>query len=403
MSGCLFGALKYWNFEILEFMKGSVMEIIKGSFTEARVFADDLDMYARAQIQMICDNEAATGSRICVMPDVHPGAVGPIGLTMTIGDRMIPNLLGADIGCGISCVKIAGTGGRKRKIEFQKLDTVIRERVPFGFALRREPHAAAKDFPFEELRCYRHIDCAKAELSLGTGGGGNHFLEADMAEDGSIYLAVHSGSRHLGKEIAEYYVSEGARLLKERGEDVPYPMTYISGELMADFIHDVKTAQKFAMLNRRIILTEVMRGMKLKEEESFSSVHNYVDENAEDGTLILRKGAISACAGERVIIPINMRDGMIIGTGKGNAEWNYSAPHGSGRIMRRDMVKESHTVSEFKKEMKGIYSSCIGADTLDESPFAYRKTDEIVRAIEETVDVIEVLKPIYNYKAGNRR
>lgn len=369
---------------------------IQGKYAVAKVYTDDVEQYAKAQLEMICNNEVAADSKIRVMPDVHPGKVGTIGLTMTVGKRMIPHLLGIDLGCGVTCAKIRG-----KKPELQKLDKVVRENVPAGFTIRKKPQSKAEDFDLSELRCAKSVNAGKALCSLGTLGGGNHFIEMDKGEDDSLCLVVHTGSRHLGKEITDYYVDAGAKLIKEQGLEVPYEMTYLEGDLLEDYIHDVKIAQEYAALNREIIIDEILKGMKLKSDDIFSSVHNYLDQTP-DGERILRKGAISALEGEKVIIPINMREGILIGVGKGNPEWNYSAPHGSGRVLRRDEVKNSHTVSEFKKEMKGIYCTCIGADTLDEAPFAYRTMEKLMADVRESVEITEILKPIYSFKAGGK-
>ena len=371
------------------------MEIIKGKFAEAKVFSEDLEQYARAQLQMICDNEVAENSTIRVMPDVHPGKVGTIGLTMTVGNKIMPNLLGIDIGCGMICAEL-----KEKRMEFQKLDRVIAEKVPAGFLNRKNVHHLAEEFDFARLHCYKHINEEKAKLSLGSLGGGNHFIEVDKGEDGRLYLIVHTGSRHLGKEVTEYYISEGAKVLKNKGLDVPQPLSWLEGELMEKYIHDVGVVQEFAMLNREIIVAEIVKGMKLKVKDAFSSVHNYLDVS-EEGR-ILRKGAISAHKEENVIIPINMKDGVILGLGKGNKDWNMSAPHGSGRKLRRDEVKNQYTVSAFKNDMRGIYCSCIGADTLDEAPFAYRSMEQMLESIKETVEITDVLKPVYNFKAGGK-
>lgn len=372
------------------------MEVVKGTFAEAKIFTDQVEEYARAQIQMICDNPVSQNSKIRVMPDVHPGNVGTIGLTMTVKERVIPNLLGIDIGCGISCVRV-----KEKRMELQKLDTIVRERIPAGFQIRGDLHTLAEPFRLDRLRCFKYVNEGKALLSLGTLGGGNHFIEVDKDKEGQFYLVIHSGSRHLGKEVTDYYIKSGAKRLKGQKKQVPYPLIWLEGEQMEDYIYDVAVVQEFAALNREIILTEILKGMKLKAVEWFSSVHNYLDQNGEER--ILRKGAISAKKGEQVVIPVNMRDGVILGIGKGNVDWNESAPHGSGRKIRRDEVKKSYTVSAFKKEMKGIYSSCVGADTLDEAPFAYRSLEEIMGNIEETVEVKEILKPVYSFKAGGRR
>lgn len=328
-----------------------------------------------------------------MMPDIHPGKTAPIGLSMTVKDRVIPQLLGVDIGCGMTCVKL-----NKSNVEFQKLDKVIRENVPAGFTIRREPHHMAGEFSYETLHCAGHINKKKAERSLGTLGGGNHFIELDRAEDGSVYLVVHTGSRHLGEEVAEYYTKLAARSLRECGGEVSYYMSYLEGENKEAYLEDVTIIQKYAQWNREIIVREILKGMKWKALDQFSVPHNYLDESG-----ILRKGSISARKGESVIIPVNMRDGVLLGIGKGNQEWNCSAPHGSGRKLKREDVKTLHTVSEFKKEMKGIYSSCVGAETLDEAPFAYRSVSEIAERLQETVEITEHLKPVYNFKAGSRQ
>lgn len=371
------------------------MEIIRGKFAEAKVYSEDLEQYARAQLQMICDNEVAKGSVIRVMPDVHPGKVGTIGLTMTVENKIMPNLLGIDIGCGMTCVEL-----KENRMEFQKLDRVIAEKIPAGFSIRKKVHHLAEEFDFTRLHCYKRINAEKAKLSLGSLGGGNHFIEVDRSEDGRLYVVVHTGSRHLGKEVTEYYLNEGAKILKNRGLDVPQPLTWLEGELMERYIHDVGVVQQFALLNREIIVAELVKGMKLKVKDTFSTSHNYLD--VLEDVRMLRKGAISARKGEKVIIPINMKDGVILGLGKGNKDWNMSAPHGSGRKIRRDEVRNQYTVSAYKTDMRGIYCSCIGADTLDEAPFAYRSMEQMLESITETVEITDVLKPVYNFKAGGK-
>lgn len=380
------------------------METIKGAYTSAQIFTTNnketaIDQYAIAQLQMICDHESSKGCRIRVMPDVHPGKVGTIGLTMTIGEKIIPNLIGIDIGCGMTLAQIKG-----KKIEYQKLDTVIRDCIPSGFSIRTKAHRFALGFDFDALRCAKHIRTDNALLSLGSLGGGNHFIEADKDDDGNLYVVIHTGSRHLGKEVTEYYLNEGQKYLKANGIEVPYEITWLEGALMEDYLHDLQVVQQFASLNREIILDELVKGMKWKILDSYECIHNYVDASPETldtfGSSMLRKGAISAKTDEKVIIPINMRDGILLGTGLGNAEWNCSAPHGSGRIMKREEVKNRFTVSFFKSEMKGIYSSCIGKETLDEAPFAYRTIEDITDVIGETVTIDCVIRPVYNFKAG---
>lgn len=368
------------------------MKTVKGIYAEAKIFTEDVEEYAEAQVKMICDNRVAEGSKIRLMPDIHPGKVGPIGLSMTVTEKVIPQLLGVDIGCGMTCVKL-----NKNSVEFQKLDRVIRENVPSGFAIRKEPHHMAEEFSYEKLRCARHINRQKAERSLGTLGGGNYFIELDRGEDGSLYLVIHTGSRHLGEEVAQHYTKLAHASLKEQGLEIPYYISWLEGEQKEAYVEDVQIIQDYAELNRQIIVREILKGMKWKASEQFSVAHNYLDAYG-----VLRKGAIAAEKGARVIIPANMRDGMILGMGLGNEDWNCSAPHGSGRRLKREDVKSQYTVSDFKKEMKGIYSSCVGAGTLDEAPFAYRSITEIAEQIGDTVQITEILRPVYNYKAGSK-
>lgn len=374
------------------------MKTIHGVAASAIIFNTNtskhsVDDYAMAQIKNLCDNPAFLGCNIRIMPDVHPGKVGTIGFTATLGEQILPNVIGIDIGCGMTLAKVKG----KIK-EFQKLDTVIRHNIPSGFSVRTKIHHSGLDFDLSSLYCYKHIQEEKALLSLGTLGGGNHFIEVDLDEDKNYYLVIHSGSRHLGYEVTEYYLREGQRLLKKQGIVIPYELTYLTGELMQQYLHDLSIVQNFASRNREIMISEICKNMKWKVVNSYSCIHNYVDFSME--TPVLRKGAISAKKDEPVIIPINMRDGIILGTGLENDEWNQSAPHGAGRILKREDVKANFTVSAFKKEMKGIYSNCINKDTLDEAPFAYRGMDEILEVIGDTVTVDKIIRPVYNFKAG---
>ncbi len=374
------------------------MRIIKGAYTSAEIFTTDneasaIDEHALAQIQMLCDNESLSGSKIRVMPDVHAGKAGPVGLTLTIGSRILPGLVGIDIGCGMTMARLKDTN-----VEYQKLDTVIRDRVPSGFSVRRDAHSKGILFDYGRLCCHKNIQEEKAVYSMGTLGGGNHFIELDRGEEGNLYVVIHSGSRHLGKEAAEYYMDLGRKNLRRQGILVPYELTYLEDELMEQYLHDIMIVQEYAKWNRDVILEELAKGMKWKILEVSSCIHNYVEE--ADGVRILRKGAISARKEEPVIIPVNMRDGVLLGKGLGNPEWNYSAPHGAGRILKRKEVRDQYTLSQFKAEMKGIYSPSIHQDTLDEAPFAYRGLEEIMSAAADTVKVDKVIHPVYNYKAG---
>lgn len=379
------------------------MKTINGVYTSATIFTTNnektnIDQYAIAQIEALCDNPVNKGCKFRIMPDVHPGKVGTIGLTQTIGNAILPNVVGIDIGCGMTLAQIKG-----KKCEFQKLDSVIRDNVPSGFAIRKKIHRFAENFAFDSLYCANSIRKDKALYSLGTLGSGNHFIEVDQDADENQFAVVHTGSRHLGQEVTEYYLNKGQQVLKGQGINIPYELTYLEGTLMEQYLHDLMIVQDFATLNREIILEELCKGMKWKILDSYSCIHNYVEASTTsyNGLPILRKGAISAKSGERVIIPINMRDGILLGIGLGNKDWNASAPHGAGRILKREDVKLNYTVSNYKSAMKGIYSSCIGPDTLDEAPFAYRNLEEIKEVIQDTVTITNVIKPIYNFKTGS--
>lgn len=401
------------------------MKILKGACNQAVIYTDVLEESAKKQILTLCSQEFAKNSKIRIMPDVHAGAGCTIGTTMTIFDKVVPNLVGVDIGCGMETVKL-----KNKHMELQKLDKLIYEKIPSGFSVRETPHPFNEEIDLKELRCAEKINLNldRAQKSLGTLGGGNHFIEADKGEDGTLYLVVHSGSRHLGLEAARYYQEQAIGQLndtekeeieqliksyrashreqeleaailqkkKELGAGIPKALAYLSGSLMEDYIHDMKILQRYAMLNRKAMLSEIIRGMKLKAEEEFTTIHNYIDTDC----MILRKGAVSAKAGEKLLIPINMRDGSLICRGKGNEEWNQSAPHGAGRLMSRAEAKNTFTVSEFKKQMKNVYTTSVNAETLDECPMAYKKMEDIITHIGPTADVLEIIKPVYNFKAG---
>lgn len=396
---------------------------LKGKYNEAKIFTDVVDEASIAQVLLLLNQEFVQDSKIRMMPDIHAGAGCTIGTTMTISDKIVPNLVGVDIGCGMQTIKI-----KEKHIELQKLDKIIYEKIPSGFNIRKKAHKYFDEINLEDLYCYKRINHDRAEKSLGTLGGGNHFIEANKDEEGNIYIVVHSGSRHLGLEVANYYQEEGYKVLngsakkdiealikklKSQGREreiqksitalantkrtnIPKTLAYVSGDLFQQYIHDMKIVQRYAELNRHAMIDEIVKGMKLHITEQFTTIHNYIDTDA----MILRKGAVSAKAGEKLLIPINMRDGSLICIGKGNDDWNQSAPHGAGRLMSRAAAKQSLTVSEFKKQMKGIYSTSIGKETLDEAPMAYKSMDDIVKNIGDTVDIVNVIKPIYNFKAG---
>lgn len=401
---------------------------VTGFYNSARVYTDVVEESALAQIRILCDQEFTKDSRICIMPDVHAGAGCTIGTTMTIRDAVVPNLVGVDIGCGMETIRV-----KNPHLELEKLDKLIYEKIPSGYDIRKTPHRLNEEIDLGQLRCHKEagLDLRRATLSLGTLGGGNHFIEVDKDEEGGFYLVVHSGSRHLGLEVAGYYQEQAWRELNGNAKadqkaliaayraegrekeiqralkkmknqvrtEIPKALAYCSGSLMEDYIHDMKLVQRYAMLNRKAIMDILIRGMKLKVEEEFTTIHNYIDTEA----MILRKGAVSARKGEKLLIPINMRDGSLICVGKGNEEWNYSAPHGAGRLMSRSQAKKTWTVSEFKKQMKGIYTTSVNAGTLDECPMAYKGMEDIVRNIGPTADIVRVIRPVYNYKAGEEQ
>lgn len=361
---------------------------IDNKYASAIVYADTIDAGAEGLIRALCGSPVSRDSRIRIMPDVHAGKGCAVGTTMTIHDSVAPGLVGVDIGCGMTAVKV-----RAKRLELQKLDKLIREKIPAGRAVRNRPHRFAEQAALDSLLCRRHIQADKALAGIGTLGGGNHFIELDRGEDGACWLVIHSGSRRLGVEVATHYQNEA---FHQCPAGTPYELAYASGGLMADYLHDTRITQNFAELNRQAIADEIVKGMKLDAEDSFSTVHNYIDTDA----MILRKGAVSARAGERLIIPMNMRDGALLCLGKGNPEWNFSAPHGAGRLMSRADARQSFTLSQFKKEMQGIFTTSVDRGTLDESPMAYKPMESIVSQIGETAEITERLRPVYNFKAG---
>ncbi len=364
---------------------------LRGKYAEAKVFTDIVDQESISQVMGLLNQPFAEGSIVRMMPDIHAGAGCTIGTTMTVGDKICPNLVGVDIGCGMEAIRL-----KEKFIEPQKLDRVIREGVPSGFAVRTKPHPYADKIDLSRLYCHKHIDEDRAYRSIGTLGGGNHFIEANKGQDGSIWLVIHSGSRHMGVEIASHYQKQANLSLKEKGIYAPRELAYLDGELMAQYLHDMAIAQSFAELNRSAIADTIIKGMGFHVTERFATIHNYIDIQRR----ILRKGAVSAQAGERLLIPMNMRDGSLLCIGKGNPDWNFSAPHGAGRLMSRSAAKEAFTVSEYKKQMEGIFTTSVGRGTLDECPMAYKDMSSIVENIGPTADIQMILRPIYNFKAG---
>jgi len=370
------------------------MITVKGTHNIAVCYTSGLEETAAEQIKKVCDHEAFADCKIRIMPDVHAGMGCTIGTTMTITDKIVPGMVGVDIGCGMETVRLdAG------ELDFDRLDKAIRQNIPSGFDVRTRAHKLADKIDLNELRCARHVNLHRAIHSIGTLGGGNHFIEVDKSEDGALYLVVHSGSRHLGCEVAEYYQTEGYNTLKAQTViPIPKDLAYVEGSLLDDYIHDMKIIQHFAVLNRKAMVDTILVGLRLSPVEQFTTIHNYIDTDS----MILRKGSVSAKTDEKLLIPINMRDGSLICIGKGNPDWNCSAPHGAGRLMSRAKAFHELSMEQYKSEMSGIYSTCVVQDTLDESPMAYKSMEEIVSQIDPTAEIIDRIKPVYNFKAAEK-
>ena len=401
-----------------------MIEIV-GKFNTAICYTDTLDPIACSQIETVCNEEAFRDSKIRIMPDVHAGRGCTIGTSMTVTDKVVPNMVGVDIGCGMYTVFLG-----KADIDLEKFDEAA-HLIPCG---RNVWDARQERFDLTSLCCHRNLNhSGRLERSLGTLGGGNHFIEIDVDGEGNKYLIIHSGSRNLGTQVAEYYQGiavdlnlgkeeyfkkreEIIRTYKEQGRrseiqstlkqmekeweakepTIPRELCFLYGSFMEDYLHDIRICQEFAKRNREKMAEILLQLTGLTAIETFQTIHNYID---VDG-LILRKGSVSAKAGEKLLIPINMRDGSLICIGKGNVEWNYSAPHGAGRLMSRSAAFERLTMEEYEKQMEGIYTTCVNTETLDESPMAYKNMDEIVANIEPTAEIIAHIKPIYNFKAA---
>jgi len=395
---------------------------------DLKIFTNNIEDKAKQQIDLLLDQEPFKDCKIRIMPDVHAGAGCVIGFTGDLGDKVIPNIVGVDIGCGLLCVDLGDID-----LDLEELDKVIRENIPSGMNVNKSP---VEYFDFTQLYCYKELKNKDGwlEKSLGSLGGGNHFIEIDIDDEGNKYLVIHTGSRNLGKQVAEIYQNKAIEYCsykeeleeekkkvikeyKEQGKEkeiqqalkdlndkyngktkLPKDLCYLEGKDREDYLHDMKICQKFAFLNREYIYGEIISkmGLFLCVRDWFQCVHNYI--NFDDN--IIRKGAISARKGEKVIIPMNMRDGCIIGVGKGNEDWNYSAPHGAGRTMSRNIARQTLNMEEYKKSMEGIYTTSVNKDTIDEAPMVYKPMEEILKYIDETVEVQKIIKPIYNFKAN---
>lgn len=395
-----------------------------GQYNTAICYTGQLEEAAAGQIQAVCDQQAFSDCKIRIMPDVHAGMGCTIGTTMTITDKIVPGMVGVDIGCGMETVRIA-----EQEIDFEKLDALIRAQIPSGPNIRDIPHPLNAQVDLTQLRCRAYVSIDRAQRSIGTLGGGNHFIEVDRGENGDLFIVVHSGSRHIGNEVAKYYQNEGrkafwggakyqidaavaelkaqgrfdeisatiAQLKQEREIAMPRDLTYVQGQLFDDYIHDMKIIQHFASLNRQAMMDVILTGMGLTPVDRFTTIHNYIDTEH----MILRKGAVAAYEGQKLLIPINMRDGSLVCIGKGNPDWNCSAPHGAGRLMSRTEARKKLSMEEYRQEMTGIYTTCVDRNTLDEAPMAYKGMDEIISHIGPTVQIVERIIPVYNFKASD--
>ncbi|MGL5152949.1 MAG: RtcB family protein [Clostridium sp.] len=406
-----------------------MIEII-GKYTKAKVFTDNIEQEAISQIYNLCNQSFTEGCSVCIMPDCHAGAGCVIGFTANLGDKVIPNIVGVDIGCGMLTVELGNI-----ELNLQEIDETIRKYIPSGVSTHER--IKRKFHRIEELKCYRELkDMKRIERSVGTLGGGNHFIEIDCDNNLNKYLIIHSGSRNLGKQVAEYYqklaidmckgmeeyysnkekiieeykkkgkrkdIQEVLKKLKSKYDGIspkfPKELCFLTGKYREDYLHDMKICQEYASENRKTMAEIILQksfNSSLLEFKSFETIHNYI--NFEDN--IIRKGSISAKKGERLLIPINMRDGSILCYGKGNEEWNNSAPHGAGRIMSRSRAREVVDIEEYEKSMEGIFTSSVNYRTIDEAPMVYKPMEEILNNIHETVEDIKVIKPIYNFKAN---
>jgi tRNA-splicing ligase RtcB (3'-phosphate/5'-hydroxy nucleic acid ligase) len=397
---------------------------VTGTQTEAKVFSNYPQDTALEQIQELCNQAFLKDTKISIMPDYHAGKGCVIGTTIQLKDKVVPNLVGVDVGCGVLTVKL-----QEKKVDFNKLDQVIRTYVPSGQEIHSDETVGFVNTSFpskEEFKAAHILSQDKSLYSLGTLGGGNHFIEVSTDTDGFHYLTIHTGSRYVGAKIAQYYqklaisklrkhdLTEIIEKLKAEGRQreiqaviqgykeqnpvIPDDLAYLEGEDFNHYIHDMKLAQAFAKANREEIARAITENMKFDVVDTFDTVHNYIDTD----NLILRKGAVSAQKGERLIIPINMRDGSILAVGKGNEDWNYSAPHGAGRVLSRTKAMKTLNMEDFHNTMKGVWTTSVSEETLDEAPMAYKPMNEILEKVEETVAISSIVKPVYNFKASEK-
>jgi RNA-splicing ligase RtcB len=385
---------------------------------DLKIFAKTIEVEALEQIETLLAQEPFKGCKVRIMPDVHAGAGCVIGFTANLGDKVIPNVVGVDIGCGMLTVNLGNI-----EIDYEKLDRIIRKYVPSGFDVHNKYDLCLM---IETLVCYKKLkNVDRLHASLGTLGGGNHFIEIDEDVKGTKYLIIHTGSRNLGKQVADIYqniaiitlsaqkdealtlitqlkdegreheIPKALKRLKKNRPKLPRDLCYVEGIDMTNYLFDMKICQNFAHINREKIADVLCEKMEWDRGSQFHTIHNYIDDEG-----MVRKGAISAHAGEKVLIPLNMRDGCILGVGLGNADWNYSAPHGAGRLMSRTKAKAELSLSEYKEIMSDIFTTSVSSKTLDEAPQAYKPTSEIVSCIKDTVQVLEIIKPVYNFKAN---
>ena len=393
-----------------------------------KIFTSNIEDEAVKQINLLLEQEPFKECKVRIMPDVHAGKGCVIGFTADLGDKVIPNIVGVDIGCGMLCVEFGNID-----IDLEKFDKIVNDYIPAGRNIRESKLTNFEKI--KELYCFRELkETNKFEKAIGTLGGGNHFIELNVDNENNKYLVIHTGSRNMGKQVADYYQNLAIELCsgkeemwkrkaeiittyKEQGKkqeiqralkelekeykdnqpELPKELCYLTGEYREDYLHDMQICQEYASLNRKYIALEILNKYGIIAMNKFETIHNYIC--FEDN--IVRKGAIRANKGERIIIPINMRDGSIIAIGKGNEDWNNSAPHGAGRIMSRMKAKETFKLDEFKKSMEGIYTTSVVEETIDEAPFVYKPMQEIIDNIKDTVEIEKIIKPIYNFKAKN--